>query len=483
MKQTSLNTAMKDTDAVVENGWLSKFHFVLFMIMGSGANWVFATALTLEIPYFENHQPEGLCIATYMNASNNLGILAVMIYLFVHTYYYKVPYYYSVPSLLAWSSLGCFLAAAVYPIVVNNVSLLIFLCSWIGGCIGALSNVIMNPFMTQYKNLYISAARSGGSAYILLTALVSIAQNPGASDPRFSVAAYMCIFGVVLIPPLFAYRYITVNKIGLRDANAASVGSHSFDLNPIVANNGMDDETAKKESRIQAFEVENPAASASSSGDDSNDEDFTSHTDASALSFPGKPTLDRWMSCFTHFLVSESYHKRHPWLREAIPYMMTVAWVDFNTWGVMTAMMPFAMSNASPNGGSGSAHLAIAYQVGAVMLVCGDFSTAFFQLPKFYAIVVYTAIVITLYSCALGSPSFQTEAAAPILIFIFGIQRFTEAHLLTSSYRSIATRFPLKYRQIASRSVGTADQVFTTLGAVLSTLVVSVLFKCGNTDD
>ena len=40
--------------------------FIIFMIMGSAPNWVFATALAQEIPFFE--QSDGLCIATYMNA-------------------------------------------------------------------------------------------------------------------------------------------------------------------------------------------------------------------------------------------------------------------------------------------------------------------------------------------------------------------------------------------------------------------------------
>lgn len=43
----------------LSNSHLYKWHFLLFMCMGSGANWVFATALAQEIPYFQSHQPEG----------------------------------------------------------------------------------------------------------------------------------------------------------------------------------------------------------------------------------------------------------------------------------------------------------------------------------------------------------------------------------------------------------------------------------------
>jgi hypothetical protein len=41
-----------------------KLHFFLFMVMGSGANWVFPTALAQEIPYFEDNQPEGMSCPT-----------------------------------------------------------------------------------------------------------------------------------------------------------------------------------------------------------------------------------------------------------------------------------------------------------------------------------------------------------------------------------------------------------------------------------
>ena len=75
----------------------------------------------------------------------------------------------------------------------------------------------MNPFMTSFKNNYISAARSGGSGYILLCALVALAQDPGSDNMRFSVTVFMSIFGILLCLPILGYIYITRYKIGLRE--------------------------------------------------------------------------------------------------------------------------------------------------------------------------------------------------------------------------------------------------------------------------
>jgi hypothetical protein len=49
------------------------YTFLLFALMGSGANWVLPSCLSQQIPVFERTLPEGLCIATFMNAATNAG--------------------------------------------------------------------------------------------------------------------------------------------------------------------------------------------------------------------------------------------------------------------------------------------------------------------------------------------------------------------------------------------------------------------------
>lgn len=77
--------------------------FIIFMIMGSAPNWVFATALAQEIPFFE--QSDGLCIATYMNAVRYRMTRKMILFPFVYSLYdvslgYKCwPRY---PSSIRW---------------------------------------------------------------------------------------------------------------------------------------------------------------------------------------------------------------------------------------------------------------------------------------------------------------------------------------------------------------------------------------------
>ena len=39
-----------------------------------------------------------------------------------------------------------------------------------------------------------------------------------------------------------------------------------------------------------------------------------------------------------------------PWVQLLIPYVVTIAWINFNTWGMMIATFPFSMDNVSADG-------------------------------------------------------------------------------------------------------------------------------------
>ena len=82
---------------------------------------VFPTALAQEIPYLQVELPEKLCIATYMNATTNLGLVSMLAYLYYHTNVKSIPYSYSVPMLLLLSAIGSFLSAAVYNVTIGKI--------------------------------------------------------------------------------------------------------------------------------------------------------------------------------------------------------------------------------------------------------------------------------------------------------------------------------------------------------------------------
>jgi hypothetical protein len=443
--------------------------FALFMCMGSGANWVFPNSLSQEIPYFENHLPEKLCIATYMNATTHCGVIFMLTFVYVHYYVRPIPHHISVPTLLLGSTIGCFLASAVYPITENGVSFMLYICCAIGGGVGSLSSVIMNPFMTSYQNIYISAGRGGGSGLILTCAVIAFIQAPGSNQERFSTSIYLIIFGSILTLPIFAYRYIIANQIGLR-----AINNNSGNIDNVINESGENpmlhpsvDKTPEEQAKmVDRFNIVAPSKT------------FEFYTKIPAWSTP----FDVKFHQFIDLCVPKSYEEAYPWLKRAIPYMMAVGWVNFNTFGITAAVIPFAIADGSTTG-DGSQYLGIAYPVAAFALAFGDLSTAVFKLPLFYALIAFTALSATIYTAAGTTQGFQNAAAAPILIAVYAVQRFLEAHIVTSTYRAIATHFAPEHKELASRSVGIADQVSTAAGALLSTMVVALTFNCDSNDD
>ena len=133
---------MSESQATAHRTLLTYFiHFLLFMVMGSGANFSLPTALLEEIPYFEENQPEGVCIATYMNVVTSFGIFSVFAYVYYHSCIKKIPFTVSVPTILIVSCCGAFFAALVYRITVGGISLMLYFACLIGGSVGALSMV------------------------------------------------------------------------------------------------------------------------------------------------------------------------------------------------------------------------------------------------------------------------------------------------------------------------------------------------------
>jgi hypothetical protein len=457
--------------------WIRVRDFTLFMFMGAGANFVLPTALVQEVPYFENVLPERLCVATWMNLMTGLGLLSMLAYLYINAYVRAIPYAYSVPFMLITSTVTSFVVAGVYSVTINKVSALLFICCFVGGSVGAMSSVIMNPFTTIFTNDSISAVRAGGSGFTLLCALIAAAQRPGSSGQTFSASAYLAVFGILLSFSIPAYYYIMHDKLGRRpkQRNDSAVfkpssagrtqsaleigdGGRAFSVNPLTDGSVMQSfemshTSAEKLNSMETIDIANPDAT-------------------SLVGINTQPAMDYIARMF----VSDTMEEKYPWLRRTVPYMMVVGWVNFNTWGILSAMVPFAISNAYNSDGSGN--LGIAYQVAAVLLVLGDLSTTVFKLNLLKGTIVFTVLCIVIYCAAMDAPGMSSPAAGPMIIVIFALERFIEAHLVTAALRAIATDFPLVYREEACRAVGIANQVSTTVGAVLSAAVVYSLFKC-----
>lgn len=153
-----------------------------------------------------------------------------------------------------------------------------------------------------------------------------------------------------------------------------------------------------------------------------------------------------------------------------------MGWINFNTWGIISAIIPFAIANAFNSTGAGVLNLALV--VGAITLTLGDLSTVLFHLHILWGTVMFSILCLVLYIATFNPPGFHSAAAGPMIIIVYGIGRFLEAHLVTISLRKVASRFPLIHREPASRAIGISNQICSTAGAVFSTIIVVSLLPC-----
>ena len=501
-------------------------------------------ALAQQIPYFQQHNPEGLCIATYMNVSTNIGVLTVVIYFFLLKYIYQIPHTVAVPIILIFSPTAAFLAAFVHNVTIYNISIFLFLCCAIGGSAGSLSAVIMNPFLTNYKSDFISASRSGGSFCIVLSAIFAAIQSPGSKNPRFSTKYYMLLIGIILSFSVFAYFYIVKNGIGLRDemksngligndsendlSSNSNGNSNSQEINVhctknILHKNCQIDESCNK---LLENDYDNTLCNTENSCDEENknnveyndshiinnnnientdnknnstensiiiliqedrlkNNDITSYKGTNSSTNSETSTFDRE----TNIVIKTKIHKciesilpkklldSCPYLIQVLPMCAVVGFVNFNTWGMVTAVSPFAFQNVSVSG-EGSNSLGLAYEIGAVCLMLGDFSTTFGFIPVKYAIALFTFFTSMIYISAMNVLSVHSTIGSSLLIVSFAFGKFFEAHLVTSIYIKVASSFNANEREDAARAVGITDQIFTTMGSIMSSLLVANLASC-----
>lgn len=309
---------------------------------------------------------------------------------------------------------------------------------------GSFSAIIANPFMTQFEARYISAARSGASGAFCFCGLLGLIQSPG-KDPLFSPRVFILIFSGIFVLPYLAYRKIIQDKLGLREPKREEeeedVDTNSVEITSL--------------NRLNA-----PSESLEGSAIDG---------------FPGKEKVATIDTPFIHIW-------NRPWFKFTLPYALSVGWVNFNTWGMLSAVTPFAMNHAAVNV-SEYLLLALAYEFGSFALVLGDLSTMHFKMPFNVGLILFTVFSFTIYLAALNVEGFHTPASGPILVVIFSLGRFIEAHIVTSCFRAIANNLPPDQREDASRTLGLVDQLATVLGVLVSTILVTQLVDCSESDD
>ncbi len=168
------------------------------------------------------------------------------------------------------------------------------------------------------------------------------------------------------------------------------------------------------------------------------------------------------------------------WVAKTIPRAAVVGWCSFNSWGMLSALMPVAMANVSPpDPEEAGKYFAFASQLAAAGIVLGDLSTLFFRLPPQIGACVFTMFSLVMMHAVFTPDMYYRGSMAPeALVCCFVLLRWLGAHLTTSSYRAVAHEIAESHNGLAARYVGTTEQVSVSLGCAVSTAIVLLNDSC-----
>ena len=318
----------------------------------------------------------------------------------------------------------------------------------------------------------ISAFRSGGSGSLLLVAILAMIQDPGSDNIRFSSRIYILIFAIILTLSPWSYIYINTHGIGLKptelnvnkDENNNST-ELSESVNPIQKENNLESDS-KDDKDINTNHKSLSSSSltyspAINSSDDKTPLDFIARYVANLI--------------VKNILEGRLSPEKLPWAQYLIPYMLTVGILNFISRGIIPGILPLSLDNTT-SGGNGSFNLSVAYQVEAFFFLFGDLSTAKITFPFSYGLILFLifSFVIFIVGVDSSNDTYKNNAAGPVIIILFSFSRFIEAHMITMTFRIIATRIPSHLREEAARAVALTDQIAFTLGSIILSILISV---------
>ena len=154
---------------------------------------------------------------------------------------------------------------------------------------------------------------------------------------------------------------------------------------------------------------------------------------------------------------------------------MAVCWLDFNNWGLIQAMYPFAFDNNTNSMEEASILQSYANEFSSPAVVLGGCSTYLYRLPVALCIFVFTGLIMTIYLSAFY-PWFMGNAW--VLVMFACLCTFMTAHIQTLVFNIISEEFPVHLRIESVKWVGLTSVLAVFLGGLVSIFITEYYFHC-----
>ena len=408
---------------------------VLFALLGVGTNYMVPVALFLQIPLMQQRQPEGIRLASLMNAAVNVPTAISAAYVLYRARPQHCRRADKAPKLsggfrqdalivvlLIANVAAASLASAAWYVVIEGASLCLFIACSIAGTVGSMSAVVLMPWISRYSAALIPAVNTGGTASMLLLALIDMAEGPGEEHPRFGASAFFGIVAGLSVVPVLAYLAIYYRRhqgtpMGALHRNWRAA---PFNTEVSLATLQPTDEsstTRSGDTRAGSSQAESVPPTSTAHvlvlEDVGLEDDDSGRAAAAATTAPA--------------VAGARSRPRAAPLRSLLHYAGLNFAVNFVCWGLQPSLLPLAARHATATGASEGPLLQVCTVASNLCVTLGHASThwlATYRLNLITALYMSLAVIFLL--AAVGAGDWRSTAGAVSIGLLVGATRFLD---------------------------------------------------------
>lgn len=385
--------------------------YLIFMMAGLGPSWALNNSLYLELPWFEDTQPEGLKLGTWFGVPQCVGTVIILTMTIDGRCFKRQSVIAIFASVLA-VLLNIF-TGVLWSRTVKGTSAFLLLAMFGSSIVGNLQFVTLIPWVSaNFHPSAVNAFIGGNSLSSMISVLVQLIQSPGDAR-RFDPMIYFIILSVFTAMSLPAVLYIRA-MINKREAE--------------MSTNMGDTEMGESEEIIHEYDE---ILEVLQDGDDG----FGMTVE--------KPRTGN--SPFSRAKLREFFAP--PWWSEVAPHAFINIWVSMITWWVLNAILPFASKNTDfREGGMGENVLMWAQTLGVGGVLLGTQlsglvpNDANFHLRSITAIMTLICLVIILASAGIPQDKWRSSAGGGVLIGCSLLIRVLFGYLIPLLFRDIGRK-------------------------------------------
>jgi len=187
---------------------------VLFVFSGCPNSWNIQDALWLELAWFEDSQPEGNTLASWLILMQATSALCFLSLFYIETHVTTLPKRGSLYCASFATLLISIVLSLAWDFTVNGISLFLLMGSYVGQMVGWVQFIFVIPWIAMHYNpRLISAFVSGNAVMVLNLVIVQIIQEPGG-DRNFSPMVYFLIAAFMYVITVFVCVWTFSSGIG-----------------------------------------------------------------------------------------------------------------------------------------------------------------------------------------------------------------------------------------------------------------------------